>query len=70
MEPTKHESSTEIQSRKGGVSGSLPTDSEIQEWAKKEAARWEKDKAKAVAYASHLIDGALWMRSKLVSNDR
>jgi hypothetical protein len=52
------------------VSGSVPTDSEIQEWAKKEAARWEKDKAKAVTYASRLIDGALWMRSRLVSTDR
>jgi hypothetical protein len=70
MEPTKHESTTETQSCKGGVSGSLPTDTEIQEWAKREADRWEKDKAKAVAYASHLIDGALWMRSRLVGNDR
>ena len=52
------------------VSGSLPTDTEIQEWAKKEAAKWEKDKAKAVAYASNLIDGALLMRSRLLSNDR
>lgn len=70
MEPTKQNSKTETQSCKCGVSGSLPTDTEIQEWAKKEASRWEKDKAKAVTYASRLIDGALWMRSQLVSNDR
>ena len=48
-----------------GVGISLPTDKEIREWSQKEANKWEDKKDIALKDATNLLDGALWMRSKI-----